>query len=53
MKLTKEQEAIILLADYLEDHNHADYKVKKHIMEILGIEFKPVHNSHTSPTDKI
>lgn len=27
--------AIIVLADYLEDDNHADYKVKEGILKIL------------------
>lgn len=37
-KLTRIEEAILMLADYLEDEMHADYKIKQHIMEILGVE---------------
>ena len=37
--ITKIEEAILALAEYLEDINHADYKVKHHIAEILGVEF--------------
>ena len=40
-ELSRIEEAIMTLADYLEDVNHADYAVKKHIMEILEIELKP------------
>lgn len=37
-RLDQMEEAIIMLADYAEDVSHADYKVKKHILEILGLE---------------
>ncbi len=40
--------AILELADYLEKPNHDQYKVKQHIMEILGIEFIKDETNHTS-----
>lgn len=39
-KITPIEEAILCLADYLENPNHDEYKVREHIMWILGIEKK-------------
>lgn len=36
--ITPVEMAIITLASYLEDPVHDDYKVKEHILEILGLE---------------
>jgi len=36
----KEQLAILRLAEYLENPNHADYKIVKDIGDILGFEFR-------------
>lgn len=38
LKPSREEEAIMALADYLEDPMHDQYKVKEHIMDILGLE---------------
>ena len=37
--VTPIEEAILALAEYMEDSMHDQYKVKKHIAEILGVEF--------------
>lgn len=37
-KPTRQEEAILELASYLEDPGHDFYKVRKHIASILGIE---------------
>lgn len=37
-EITPIEMAIITLATYLEDPSHDDYKVKEHILEILGLE---------------
>ena len=36
--ITAIEEAILILAEYIEDVNHSDYKVKRHIAEVLGVE---------------
>lgn len=36
--LSKTQKALIFLAEYLEDPNHADYRVKEGLLDILGLE---------------
>lgn len=38
-KPTRIEEAILALAEYLEDPNHDNYKVSEDIANILGIEF--------------
>jgi len=43
-ELTPVEEAILALAEYLEYVNHDEYAVRKHIMEILGVEKKPLAN---------
>jgi len=43
-KPTRQEEAILELADYLENPNHDQYKIKKHIADILGITFTQPHN---------
>lgn len=40
-EITPIEKAIIELAAYLEDTNHDQYPVKKHIMEILGVTYHP------------
>lgn len=37
-RLTQVERAIILLAGYLEDPNHSDYRVRDHVIEVLGYE---------------
>lgn len=39
VKLTKEQEAIIYLATMMENPMHHDYKLRMHILDILGLEY--------------
>jgi len=37
-KLNRIERALLLIADYLEDPNHCDYKAREHVMSILGYE---------------
>lgn len=38
VKLTNIERAVILLAGYMEDPMHSDYRVRDHIIEVLGFE---------------
>ncbi len=48
VELTKIEKAILALADYLEFENHADYRVKRDIMEILEIGYNNLSTPLTS-----
>ena len=38
IKLNKIERAILLLAEYLENPQHDQFKVRQHILEMLGLE---------------
>lgn len=42
VKLSKIERAILLLADYMEDPMHDEYKIKMQVLDILGYEFTPL-----------
>lgn len=45
-KPTRQEEAILKLAEYLEDPNRDNYKIVKHIGNILGIELSIKENKN-------
>lgn len=45
--LTKVQKAILLLANYMEDPMHHDYRVQNHVLDILGLELVPTKSKRT------